>query len=268
MNKPALAAAFLVTLSVFAAQEFARPAAAESAFAARVIDGDTLETDDGLTVRMLGINTPEKKQYLYQEAKDFLKSLVEGKNITLERDVVDRDLYGRLLRYVFVNGTFVEKLILEKGLANSFIIPPNGKYSSQLREAEQHAKENGFGLWEYDAEYSGCIAVSEFQWDAAGNDIENLNGEYVSFRNGCGAGINMTEWTLKNSGTRIYKFGKYFLESGRQVKIRSGCGKDSGNELFWCGKKPAWNNNGDALYLRDSQGLLVLSESYQGNAGG
>lgn len=267
MNKSALAAAFFITFSVFSVQEFTKPSAAENAFVTRVIDGDTIETDNGLTVRILGINTPEKKQFLYEDAKSFLKNLVEGKNITMEKDVVDRDIYGRLLRYVFINGTFVESQLLEKGLANAFIIPPNEKYSAKLKEAEKYAKDNGLGLWKFDAEYEGCIAVLDFHWDAAGNDIVNLNDEYVSFRNGCDKTVNMTSWTIKNSGTKIYKFSQFYLSPKESVRINSGCGADKKAELFWCSKKASWNNNGDTLYLRDADGLLVLSESYEGNGG-
>ncbi len=263
MNKHALAAASLITIALFFAQQLYVPPA-EKVFVKRVIDGDTFEADSGNEVRILGINTPEKKQYLYANATAFLKNLIEGKNVTLERDKTKADKYGRQLRYVFLGGTLVEEEILKKGLANSFIIPPNEKYSKRLLEAERHAKENRLGLWNA-SNYSSCVSLAEFHWDASGDDSDNLNGEYVSFSNGCGFGINMSAWTLKNSGTRIYKFRNFTIMPGASVTVRSGCGPDSQKELFWCGKNPVWNNGKGALYLRDSEGLLVISESYDGN---
>ena len=65
----------------------------ETTFVNRVIDGDTIETDIG-TIRLLGINTPEKKMPYYQEAKDFLKQ-IENKTIDILRDNEDEDKYNR-----------------------------------------------------------------------------------------------------------------------------------------------------------------------------
>ena len=46
----------------------------ESVFVTRVIDGDTIETENS-TIRLLGINTPERGKEYYGEAKDFLKQI-------------------------------------------------------------------------------------------------------------------------------------------------------------------------------------------------
>jgi micrococcal nuclease len=264
MNKLAFAAAILVAVSAFLIQQAAARPSMEIVSVSRVIDGDTFEIEGGGIVRILGINTPEKRQPLYGNASAFLKSLIEGKNVTLEKDIAEMDKYGRHLRYVFIGGAFVGEEIIKKGLANAFIIPPNGKYSTRLKEAEQYARENKIGLWETDENYAGCISVSDFSWDAKGNDIENLNDEYLSLVNSCSAAADMANWTLKNSGTKIYRFERFFLAPNQSVKVHSGCGADAGKDLFWCSKKPIWNNNGDALYLRDSNGFLVLSYSYEG----
>lgn len=263
MNKLAFAAAILITVSVFLIQQAVAKPSIETAFAERVIDGDTFAVGGGAEVRVLGINTPEKRQFLYVNASDFLRGLIEGKNVTMERDAVESDKYGRHLRYVFIGGAFVNEEMIRKGFANVFIIPPNGKYSARLKEAEKYARENRLGLWAA-GEYYSCVSVAEFRWDAPGNDNENLNDEFVYLKNNCNMTINMAGWTLKNSGTKIYKFGKFLLAPGGHVKIHSGCGKDSGAELFRCGKKAVWENGGGALYLRDAEGLLVLEESYEG----
>jgi len=283
MNKLALAAAILITVSVFFIQQLAakpptenvsvsrvidgdtfeilEPSAPENAFVTRVIDGDTFEIEDGVVVRILGINAPEKGQPLSEDAKNFLKSVVEGKNITMEKDVAERDKYGRLLRHVFINSVFVERKILENGLANAYIIPPSEKHSAQIKEAEQYAKENGIGLWKMDENYARCISISEFNRDVKGNDIENLNDEYVYLKNDCNIEVNMTGWTLKNSGRIIFKFGWFFLVANQTVEIYSGCGNNTKNKLFWCSKNPVWSNSGDTLYLRNSEGLLVMSNA-------
>ena len=45
--------------------------------------------------------------YFYQEAKEVLEIMVLGKEITLEADISDRDMYGRMLRYIFLEDLFV-----------------------------------------------------------------------------------------------------------------------------------------------------------------
>ncbi len=266
MNKLAFAVAILITVSVFFIQQAVAKPSTETAFVARVIDGDTFEIEGGGVVRILGINTPEKKQPLYDNASTFLKNLIGGKNVTLEKDIVEMDKYGRHLRYVFIGGEFVNEKIIRNGFANVYIIPPNGKYSAELEKAEVYARESNIGLWRTDENYIDCISVPEFHWDALGNDNENLNDEFVYLKNNCSMTINMAGWTVKNSGTKIYKFGNLFIEPNQSVKIRSGCGNNAGAELFWCSKKAIWNNNGDTLYLRDAEGLLVFSEAYAGKS--
>lgn len=262
MNKSALAAAFLITFSAFSVQEMLKNSA-ETAFVTRVIDGDTFEIEGGDRVRLLGINTPERGQPLYGNATYFLKNKIEGKNITMMADAVKTDKYGRRLRYVFIGGIFINEEIIRSGFANIYMLSPNGKYFARLRDAERYAIENSLGLWMTGAR-KDCISIAEFNWDAEGNDNENLNNEYVSFRNNCNSAMNMTGWTLKNSGTKIFKFGRFFLGTNLSVKIFSGCGNNTENELFWCSKKPVWNNDAGFAYLRDSEGFLVLNESYEG----
>lgn len=265
MNSSAFIAAFFITFVAFSVQEILKPSVFEKAFVTKVIDGDSFHIENSVVVRLIGANSPEKGQPLYENATILLKKLIEGKNITMEKDVMERDNYGRLLRYIFIGNIFIEEEMVKNGFANIYIIPPNEKYASQIKKAEQYARENKLGLWKADEEYAGCILVSEFHWNAAGNDMENLNGEYVSFRNNCNITINMNGWTLKDSGTKVYKFGRGFLGPEGSVKISSGCGNNTDKDLFWCSKRSVWNNNGDALYLRNSQGFLVLTESYEGN---
>ena len=74
----------------------------ETSVVSRVIDGDTVELIDGERVRLIGIDTPEKGNKCYKESAIRLSELVEGKDVILERDVEDKDRYGRLLRFIFL----------------------------------------------------------------------------------------------------------------------------------------------------------------------
>jgi len=95
----------------------------------RVIDGDTFILGNNESVRLLCVNAPEIGKVGSDEAAAFLSSLIEGREVRLERDVSDRDKYGRLLRYVYVNVSsgseeqelFVNRELVHEGFAEVYI---------------------------------------------------------------------------------------------------------------------------------------------------
>ena len=116
----------------------------EKAIVARVIDGDTVELDNGKHVRFICMNTPEKNEPGHDEATDFLKSLVLNKSVNLVKDTSDTDKYGRLLRYVYLDDLFVNSKIVEEGYAKILRIEPNTKLCSEIEKAEAKSKNLGF----------------------------------------------------------------------------------------------------------------------------
>ena len=77
--------------------------AADRLTAARVIDGDTIVTSAGDTIRLAGIDTPERGQCGYSEATANIRRTLAGNTLTLTKaGLTDRDKYGRLIRYVDV----------------------------------------------------------------------------------------------------------------------------------------------------------------------
>ena len=113
----------------------------------RVIDGDTMEIEGGYRVRYIGIDTPEKGEPYYQEALEANRNLVGGKKVRLEKDVEDKDKYGRLLRYVWVDNTMVNAELVRLGFAYSYSYPPNLKYQTYFLQMEKEAREHKRGLW-------------------------------------------------------------------------------------------------------------------------
>jgi micrococcal nuclease len=118
----------------------------------RVVDGDTVELDDGTRVRYLLVDTPEstngKDDCYGTEATEFNRQLVEGKSVHLEYDVECEDQYGRLLAYVEVADREVNSLLVERGYACVLHIPPNGDDRvDQFEELEQIADAGGKGMW-------------------------------------------------------------------------------------------------------------------------
>lgn len=68
-----------------------------------VIDGDTFEISGGdRTVRMLGINAPDRGEAGYAESRTSLAKLIDGKTIQLEYDRYQDDQFNRLLAWVWV----------------------------------------------------------------------------------------------------------------------------------------------------------------------
>ncbi len=125
----------------------------------RVVDGDTIKVNyNGIeeSLRLIGIDTPEsvhpdasKNIEAGKIASEYTKSMIEGKEVTLEFDVQERDKYGRLLAYVWFGNTMFNKTLLQEGYAQVSTYPPNVKYVSDFVSLEKIARENNKGLWQY-----------------------------------------------------------------------------------------------------------------------
>lgn len=126
----------------------------------RVVDGDTIDVRvDGTEerVRLIGIDTPETVkpntpvQCYGPEASEHTKELLPpGTPVYLERDVVARDDYGRLLSYVFrTDGVFVNRDLVDNGFARPLEIKPNLAYHVEFEQGAQAAQAAGLGLWSH-----------------------------------------------------------------------------------------------------------------------
>jgi len=122
----------------------------ETAKVTRVIDGDTVTIEGNYRVRYIGIDTPEvypKVEEYGIEAWEANRRLVEGKEVRLERDATEKDKYGRLLRYVYVDDVFVNAELVRQGLAEAKSYPPDTKYQNHLDKLETEARLAGRGMW-------------------------------------------------------------------------------------------------------------------------
>jgi micrococcal nuclease len=119
----------------------------------RVIDGDTVLLENGERLRYIGINAPElgkteATECFALEATTENQRLVEGQNIRIEKDVSERDKYGRLLGYVYLkDGTFVNMHLVENGFAHAAAYPPDIAKSTLFTELEKEARIGKRGLW-------------------------------------------------------------------------------------------------------------------------
>jgi endonuclease YncB( thermonuclease family) len=124
------------------------PAGGEQAQVVRVIDGDTIDVmlnGQEQRVRYVGVNTPERDEPCYSEARAANAALVQGQTVTLLRDTSETDRYGRLLRYLYVGDTFVNQQLVRDGWAEVVVYTPDDQQADAFRALEQAAAQAGRG---------------------------------------------------------------------------------------------------------------------------
>lgn len=137
----------ILIVSLFFYNFYGKKTSKYEAFVTNIIDGDTIVIEGGERVRLLGIDAAEKGEPFYKEAKSRLEELIEQKNITLEKEGENKDRYGRLLRYVFLDNKNINLLLVEEGLARCYFYGKS-KYQNLCAEKEEQAIKEKIGLWQ------------------------------------------------------------------------------------------------------------------------
>ena len=126
---------------------------------ARVIDGDTFVMTDSQHVRMLGIDTPELKDkdsfYVFyaNRAKELTEDLIDGKRVKLTFDGPTRDMFGRILAYVWLmdisgkDSLFIQAEQLKAGYARIRYYPEDKRYYEIFYNLRGTAMKNNLGIW-------------------------------------------------------------------------------------------------------------------------
>jgi endonuclease YncB( thermonuclease family) len=150
----------------------------------RIVDGDTIEvTLNGRseTVRYVGIDTPERGQPGYRAATEANRSLVEGRTVYLRQDRSERDAFGRLLRYVFLeDGTVVNAQLIADGWAQPVEYKPDTARADEFLRLALEAANEKRGFWSGDSPYDGAMSYALTTRDAEirrgpGSDYEVSN---------------------------------------------------------------------------------------------
>ena len=199
----------------------------------RVIDGDTVEAND-ISIRLLGINTPERGEIYYEEAKEFLESIILNKTVYLEYGKEKYDKYDRILGYLFLEDESINIKLIENGFANYYFPSGKDKYYPEFKIAWENCNKN---LCEESThKCSECIKLQEL-------DYKN---EIVILKNVCSFECDLNNWQIKDEGRK--KLELDFTLSENQEKIIE--------------FEDVWTDTGDTLFLRDSDSKLVLWYSY------
>lgn len=122
-------------------------------YSAKVVDGDTFDTNTGDRVRIALIDAPETNECFGKESTIELEKLLQGKRLATEKDITSKDNFGRYVRHVWIVGEnkdepniLVSKYLLEKGYAR-YSLDKSISYRSVLVNAEKEAQTKLLGMW-------------------------------------------------------------------------------------------------------------------------
>ncbi|MFH5802038.1 lamin tail domain-containing protein [Haladaptatus sp. CMAA 1911] len=111
---------------------------------------------------------------------------------------------------------------------------------------------------------TGSLHLSEVHADAAGDDADNLNDEYLVLKNTESEPLNLGEWQLSDEADHRYTIPTgTTLSPGEQITVHSGGGTNTNTDLYWNSGQPIWNNGGDTVIVVDTEGTTRLRETYE-----
>ena len=266
-----------------------------------VADGDTLHVRVGgriQTVRFTGINAMELSRYSTRgsrrrgechgrEATAFVEQAIRRSRwrVRLAAQRLSSRAEGRLRRSVWVRqgGRWRDLARLELQAGHALWLPNSveNAHNREYAALAQAAAAAGKNL--YDRDYCGTgpdqdlpITVT-VNWDADGNDDQNLNGDWADIHNGGGRDLDLGGWWVRDSPLRAgkdhvpgYRFPpSTIVPAGGTLRVRAGCGVSEPLEKHWCLNESVFEQvssgfatMGDGAYLFDPQGDLRAWEIY------
>mgnify|MGYP001596981145 FL=1 len=195
----------------------------------RIIDGDTIESNE-TSIRLLGINTPERGELYYNEAKAFLESKIFNKTVSLEFGKERYDKYNRTLAYVFLDNKNINIELVENGFANYYFPAGKDRHYPEFTQAWEMCINNNVNLSE--ASTNPCAQCI------------NIVGSNRLVNN-CNFSCDISGWKIKAEGRNNTIFQGKILGSGEEIPFKL--------EL---------TETGDTIFLWDDKGKLVVWKSY------
>ncbi len=195
----------------------------------RIIDGDTIESN-GTSIRLLGINAPERGELYYDEAKSFLEQEILNKTASLEFGKERYDKYNRTLAYIFLDNKNINIELVKNGFANYYFAKGKDQHYPEFTKAWKICINNNINLCE--ASTNSCASCIRLK------DSKTL-------KNICNFECNISNWKIKAEGRNNTIFSEKILGSGKEVSFKL--------EL---------TKTGDTIFLWDDKGKLVFWESY------
>ena len=150
-----------------------------------VIDGDTFVIGDDsdnkkdsesleISVRILNIAAPDRGECYFEESRDALKELIEGKEVKLRKDVSGVDKFDRLLRHAFLTSNtededdiLIAQYMVENGFAKAIPTAPDFEYKRYLAQMENKAISGDLGVW------GNCKELPKYFGDVTDMQVED-----------------------------------------------------------------------------------------------
>ena len=266
-----------------------------------VDDGDTLDVDvagDGTStpqrIRLTGINAMELTTYSNTpanwrgechgvEAAKRLYALTFGKTVrVVAQDAASRSgsRYRRTI-LVYRDGSWqdVSRILLDEG--HGLFLSNGTEYRVNRADAAaaQYAAAKRRGLWDTDycgsGPYQAAALRVSVNWDAAGDDSQNVNGEWIQITNASSYPVPVGGWRVRDSAYRGTLARGYTLPSSARVPangsitVHVGRGNNTASRFYWGNTAPIFENAtnyprylGDGGYLFDPQGDLRAWQQY------
>ena len=179
----------------------------ETAVVTRIIDGDTIKIGNE-SVRLLGINCPEKGEKFSPEATKFLEEKILNKTVQIRFGKDKYDRYHRKLGYIFLNGKNINLEIVERGYANPYFPSGKNEYYPSFFSAWNDCLNKKINLCKMsDDKCASCIELSN--WD--------VGKQIVELENTCSLGCNIKGWSVKDEGRKKFVFGDLILEPNKKI---------------------------------------------------
>ncbi len=225
----------------------------------RVIDGDTVQLDDGRKLRYAGINAPEEGEPYYRESTQANNLLVGNKEVDLEFGRSKTDKHGRILAYVYVSRTFIQAELVKQGWALVMRAQPLPRHRALLLKYQEEARDSGRGIWTK-AEHRGQLAVIEVH--PRETRRQSANDEFVEFKNVGRTPLDLTGWSISDEANQSYLVPRFTLPPEKSFTLYTGPGKNSDQALYWGRRKTVWNKGGDTVIVKDASGHYVAGHIY------
>ena len=113
-----------------------------------VADGDTIAVIhqlEKISIRLYGIDTPEKKQAFGNKARRYTNATVRKKSVKIVP--IEQDRYGRTVAMVFVAGECLNEALIRDGYAWVYRKYCRKDFCGDWLRLESIARENRQGLW-------------------------------------------------------------------------------------------------------------------------
>lgn len=111
-----------------------------------------------------------------------------------------------------------------------------------------------------EAQAAPPVRFSRVQYDSPGSDTGSngsLNAEWAQLHNYGSRTRALTGWTIRDRSGHVYRFPRFSLRPGRNVRLHTGRGQNSASDLYWRQGAYVWNNTGDRAILRNKAGSRV-----------